>query len=364
MEITKIGFIGLGLIGGSIAKSIKKNYKDIKLYALASRQSTIDMAYADALIENDTLIGIDEIAKCDIIFLCSPVGINISYLKELKPLISESTLITDVGSVKGDITKAVNELGLQKQFIGGHPMTGAEKIGYQFSNDYLLTNAYYILTSSDDFDKNTLDEFEDFIKKLGPITLKMSSRDHDHATAAISHMPHVVSAALVNTIMESDDPNETMKTIAAGGFKDITRISSSSPVMWQHICQSNTQEIISLIDAYELRLNNFKNALCENDFDKIFALFSQAKEYRDNITVAAKADVFDIYTEIADACGTLSVCLDLLANNNISIKNLDIIHNRESEPGVLHLVFYTKEAMEAAIKILNDNNYPTEKVEE
>ena len=138
MNINKIGFIGLGLIGGSIAKTIKSKYSDIEMIALASREETIKKAYNDGLISNSSFLSLEEYAACDILFFCSPVGINVKYLKELKPILSKDCLLTDVGSVKGDIHNAIDELGLSAQFIGGHPMTGSEAIGYDNSTDPLI----------------------------------------------------------------------------------------------------------------------------------------------------------------------------------------------------------------------------------
>ena len=127
MNLNKIGFIGLGLIGGSIAKKIKINHPSCEIIATARRSETIIEAYEMGLISNNTLLSISEFANCDLIFLCAPVENNLSYLRELKDIISSNTLITDVGSTKTQIHKEVIALDLEKQFIGGHPMTGSEK---------------------------------------------------------------------------------------------------------------------------------------------------------------------------------------------------------------------------------------------
>ncbi|MCF0131573.1 MAG: prephenate dehydrogenase/arogenate dehydrogenase family protein [Pseudobutyrivibrio sp.] len=360
MKTDKIGFIGLGLIGGSIAKAIKKFYPSTNMIAIASSDETCKLAYDDAVISNDKNIPLDEFCDCDIIFLCSPVQVNVEYMSKLKNIISKDCIITDVGSVKGDISKAAKELNLTSRFIGGHPMTGAEKTGFANAKESLLENAYYILTAEDDLDRKKLDEFDTFIKSLGAITLKMKPSDHDYATAAISHLPHVVSATLVNLVKNSDDNAGTCKTIAAGGFKDITRISSSSPIMWQHICLTNKDEIIKLIDAYANELSNFREAIAASDEKQIIDLFSSAKDYRDSLTIPVANpawSIFELYLYVEDKPGTILAALTLLFIANISIKNLDIIHNREFEPGVLRIEFYHEPELLKAYEIYQRNEY-------
>lgn len=359
MKTQKIGFIGLGLIGGSIAKSIKKFYPSTIMIAQASRKSTVEAAYADGLIINNDLLDINEFSDCDIIFLCSPVGVNVDYMTKLKDIINPNTLLTDVGSVKGDISCAAHSLGLQNQFIGGHPMAGAEMIGYEFSSDSLLTNAYYILTYEESLNKDLLNDFSDFISSLGCITMSMSPSDHDYATAAISHLPHVIAASLVNLVKNADNDDHVCKTIAAGGFKDITRISSSSPVMWQHICLTNKDEILHLMNMYETELADFRHAIETSDEESIISLFESAKNYRDSLTrPKVHKLVHELYTELEDKQGTIVACLSLLSTAQLSIKNIDIVHNRETEPGVFRIEFYDSESLRKASIILKNNGYP------
>ena len=239
MSFEKVGFIGLGLIGGSIAKTIKKKYPDTTLIATARHADTIQEAYDYGTIENDTLLPLSDFADCDYIFLCTPVQQNLVYLQELKSFIKPSCIITDVGSVKSDIHKAVTTLDMEANFIGGHPMCGSEKTGFFNATEYLLENAYYIITPTAKTAPAQLEDFHALVKSLGSVPMILDYEKHDFATAAISHLPHIIASSLVNLVSDLDDEQETMRTIAAGGFKDITRIASSSPVMWQNICLSN-----------------------------------------------------------------------------------------------------------------------------
>lgn len=361
MRTKTIGFVGLGLIGGSIAKAILKIYPNTRILATASRESTIETAFEERLIDNNGLLKIHQFGQCDIIFLCSPVKINCDYLRQLKDVVKPDCIITDVGSVKGDITAVARELGITNQFIGGHPMTGSELTGIENSSAHLLENAYYILTADPEMNQDTYNEFSNYIGSLGAIPIKLTAEEHDEATATVSHLPHVIAASLVNLVQDTDDERTICKTIAAGGFKDITRIASSSPTMWQHIFLSNRDAVLKLIDSYKDELEQFRNAIDKADGDAIIALWSKAKDYRDSITIPTNAlhRIYELYCDIDDKPGTLVGVLQLLANAEINVKNIDIIHNREFEPGVLRIELYSEDAMKKAQTILTHNNYYT-----
>ncbi|MCR5389035.1 MAG: prephenate dehydrogenase/arogenate dehydrogenase family protein [Lachnospiraceae bacterium] len=354
----KIGFIGLGLIGGSIAKNIKRVFPEIALIGLSGHESTIKAAHDDGVLDNDTNASPEEIASCDLIFLCTPVQKNLEYLSALKPLIGPDTIITDVGSVKGDINNMVESLGLESSFIGGHPMAGTENSGYAYANAYLIENAYYILTVTDKISETHVKALEDFIKALGAIPITMTPKEHDYATAAISHLPHVLAAALVNLVRESDTKDEVMKTIAAGGFKDITRIASSSSVMWQNICLENKDEILRLIDGFTAQFKDMRSRIESADADGIFDFFKTAKDYRDSFTVNSKNGIrFELFIDLIDKAGGIATIATLLANNNINIKNIGIVHNREFEQGVLHIELYDKPSLDKTVDLLRNNSY-------
>ena len=245
-----IGFIGLGLIGGSIAKTIRKFHPDYHILAYAKHKETLAAALScnaiDAVLEEKD----ERYRTCDYIFLCAPVEYNIEYLKYLKDVISDDCIITDAGSVKGPIHKAVEELGMEHCFIGGHPMAGSEQSGFEHSSDHLLENAYYILTPGGEVPLEKLTKFSELIDSLGSIPMVLTAEEHDFITAGVSHLPHIIASSLVNLVNTLDNEAEYMKTIAAGGFRDITRIASSSPVMWEQICVENHKNISTVLDEY------------------------------------------------------------------------------------------------------------------
>ena len=355
-----IGFIGLGLIGGSIAKTIRKFHPDYHILAYAKHKETLAAALncnaIDAVLEEKD----ERYHTCDYIFLCAPVEYNIEYLKYLKNIISDDCIITDAGSVKGPIHKAVEELGMDHCFIGGHPMAGSEQSGFEHSSDHLLENAYYILTPTTKTSPERLEEFRSLVTQLGAVALVLDYHLHDYATAAISHLPHIIAYSLVNLVKKSDDADETMKTIAAGGFKDLTRIASSSPVMWQNICQSNSEQIVRLIDAYEEMLEKTKHDILSSDADALLQDFQSAKDYRDSIAITNKGpikEIYELYLDLLDEAGGIATVATILASNHLSIKNIGIIHNREFEDGVLRLEMYDRISLDAAVQLLRKHHY-------
>lgn len=354
------GFIGLGLIGGSIARSIRQFYPDSRLLAYDVNQDALNAAAKDGVIDLPLMSIGKEFADCRYIFLCAPVSENDNNLLELKKYISSHCLLTDVGSVKTDIHNHIENLGFSNQFIGGHPMAGSERTGYVNSKALLLQNAYYILTPGKGVNKAVIDEFKALIASLGAIPLVLTCEQHDYVTAAVSHLPHVVASSLVNLIKRADSDEGIMKLIAAGGFKDITRIASSSPVMWQQICLTNGSNISQLLEDYIKSLTQIKTLIDHAQSTQLYQFFDGARAYRDSFIDTSSGPIkksFFIRIEIADEPGALAAIATILALNQISIKNIGIVHNREQADGVLRVEFYQQESIEKASEILSAKGY-------
>lgn len=364
MNFHTIGFIGLGLIGGSIAKKIKANNPETRIYAISHHKETIEEAHREGLIENSTPLSPEALNECDCIFLCAPVQRNIDYLRQLKDIIKKDCYITDVGSTKTEIHEEVIRLDLEKNFIGGHPMTGSEKTGILSASETLLENAYYIITPTSETPQADVESFRSFVLSLGAIPLILDYKTHDFSTAAISHLPHMIAYSLVNLIRQIDDSEETMKTIAAGGFKDITRIASSSPVMWQNICASNREPILKLMDHYMDLLQELRDHIDNSDEQSLLQFFQDAKDYRDSMPltrIKSPAACYEFFVDLVDEPGGIASVSRILADHAIGIKNIGIINNREYEEGVLHLVFPDEASLTQAAEILAAENYTIHK---
>ncbi|MFV0527962.1 MAG: prephenate dehydrogenase/arogenate dehydrogenase family protein [Lachnospiraceae bacterium] len=357
---TTIGFVGLGLIGGSLAKAIHTFHPEYHIMAYDNDSAILKSARQEGIIQSILSEKDERFASCDYIFLCVPVTSAIDYLPFIKEILKEDALFSDVGSVKGAIHAAVHALDLQDKFIGGHPMAGSEKSGYQYARAALLENAYYIITPSDNVPLQKTAEYVQLISSIGAIPLVLSYDEHDYITAGVSHVPHIAAAALVHLIANSDNEDQLMKLLAAGGFKDITRIASSSPSVWQQICLQNSDNISKLLDEYIKLLVQARLLIDNKDADGLFTLFETAGAYRNSMQTSASSPLqqsYLLYCDLADEIGGISRVSGLLATHLISIKNIGIIHNREFDEGVLEIQFYDATALQRAAILLSQHNY-------
>ena len=355
-----IGFIGLGLIGGSIAKNIRRVYPNYQIIGFDTSEETMKQALEEGTLSVAAATVDNTFASCDYVFLCAPVSYNIEYLKTLRGILKKDCILTDVGSVKGPIHEAVKALGMEPSFIGGHPMVGSEKAGFSFGSDRLIENAYYFLTPTDLVPQERVTELSQFIEELGALTVIISPKRHDSITASISHVPHIIAAELVHLVRRMDDDGGMLKQLAAGGFKDITRIASSSPTVWEQISMENVDNIRGLLIQAIDDLKNVVDALGQHDGKYINEYFKDAGEYRDSVPDGATGLLqksYELFVDIPDEPGTIAGTTTYLALNNISIKNLGIIHNREFEEGVFKIVLYDEESAKKAYKVLRDRNY-------
>ena len=355
-----IGFIGLGLIGGSIVKTIRKYHSDYRILAYDQDRETLALAVSSNMIDAVCEEHDERFAGCDYIFLCAPVEFNVQYLEYFKEHLGPNTILTDVGSVKGIIHKEVERLGMESCFIGGHPMAGSEKTGFESSSDRLLENAYYIITPGGEVPLDRLTDFTELISSLGAIPMVLTSEEHDFITAGVSHLPHIIASSLVNLINKLDNEAEYMKTIAAGGFRDITRIASSSPVMWEQICIENHENISSVLDEYIRMLIQIRCSIDNQEASYLYDMFARSRDYRDSIDASSSGLInktYMLYIDIVDEAGGIATIATILAMEGISIKNIGIIHNREFEQGVLKIEFYEQNALEKGCALLKKRNY-------
>ena len=355
-----IGFVGLGLIGGSIAKAIRYFYPDIKIVATSGRKETLDLALSENIIDEGCYEVGETFSKCDYIFLCAPVSFNAKYLADLKPIIKTDCIITDVGSTKTDIHTRVSELDMESNFIGGHPMAGSEKTGLDNSKRHLIENAYYVVTPTSKVSTEAVEDYVEFIGSLKALPLVLDYKQHDYITAAISHLPHLIAAGLVNLVKHNDSEEQYMKKVAAGGFKDITRIASSSPIMWEQICVTNHENISELLGKYIESMQEIKDSLDSVRGQDIYDLFEESRDYRNSITDVSHGPIkkaYALYVDLVDETGGIATVATILACNQINLKNIGIVNNREFEEAVLKIEFYEEEPCKKAAALLRKHRY-------
>lgn len=258
-DFLTIGFIGLGLIGGSIAKAIKQAHPNYRIIATSRSFAPLTAAKEDGVVDIITDCLDNRFASCDFIFVCTPVITIGAYFEQLKTITGANCIITDVGSVKESVHAAAEKAGISDRFIGGHPMAGSELSGYAHSDASLLQNAAYVITVTEDTPDAALFAYRSLVVDIGANPIVMDCRLHDISVAAISHLPHLAAAALALVVKNNDDPKEHMRQLAAGGFRDTTRIAASSPEMWSQICSANGSAICTMIDLYIKQLQEIRS---------------------------------------------------------------------------------------------------------
>ena len=287
---SKIGIVGLGLIGGSLAKAFR-NRTSVKTIVAYNR-------HEDVLIEAKKQCIIDEYAteitnifsNCDIIFICTPVQNIIEYAVKLIPFVSKNCIISDVGSTKWELYQKMKQYTDKFMYIGGHPMTGSERFRYNASKEHLFENAYYIITPDETIPKQTIHDFSELIRSIGAIVVTLSPKEHDYVVASISHVPHIIASALVHNVKNLDTPNQYMHLLAAGGFKDITRIASSSPDMWKGICMENKEQILNVLCCFEMSYKIFVKIFQKSNIN-LYTTILMRQEYTEILFVLLRLRV-------------------------------------------------------------------------
>ncbi len=358
-ENKKISIIGLGLIGGSLARAFRHKLGIRDITAVNADRDSIDRALQDGVIARGFTRLNDHVCNSDIIFICTPVRTAVQIIDSLSGKVSESCIVTDVASTKSEIIEHVNNAGMPFRFVGGHPMAGGEKSGYAAGSERLFENAWYILCPSRTSDRGSIDELASLISGIGAFPTVMDAKRHDEVTGAISHLPHIIASALVNLVKHHDDDG-ALRKLAAGGFRDITRIASSDPEMWENIVMSNTGPISSLIDEFIKRLEEFRAQMENNNGTEIIQFFKSARDYRNSLPVTPKGliePLYEITADIADRPGVIGEITTLLGSNGINIKNINISHSREFEKGCLTITLQDMASVDAALKLLSAKGY-------
>ena len=273
-----IGFIGLGLIGGSIAKTIRRIHPDSIIYGFDTDIDSLKMAKEDGTLTQYFETLDSTFSSCDIIFLCAPVSNNIEYLKELKGIISESCLLTDVGSVKEPIQSAIKELGMESNFIGGHPMAGRERWGYQNASADLFSGSSMILTPIFT-DSWALDLVQQLCNEIGFGRIVFTDPEsHDKMIGYTSQLAHILSSAYIKNPLCMN-----YKGYTGGSFQDLTRVAKLNPVMWSELFLLNRQNLLDDLDILISSLQEYRHAIAENDSQRLTQLLADGSRIKEEL---------------------------------------------------------------------------------
>lgn len=277
----KIVIFGVGLIGGSVALALKKAGNSPQIVGVGRNHDNLHTALDLGVIDSASSDVVEAIQDADLVLIATPVAQTPAILAAIKPHLSTTTVITDAGSTKGDVLAYAQDiLGEQNsQFVGGHPIAGAEKSGVTAAMPDLYVNKNVVLTPAE----NTSEHAISLVKKLwqtcGANVSEMTAASHDSIFATVSHLPHLLAFALVDDI--ASRPNAAqLFGFAASGFRDFTRIAGSHPEMWRDISLANKHALLKELDAYEAELSTLKTLLKNDDANGLQALFERASVAR------------------------------------------------------------------------------------
>lgn len=357
----EVAILGVGLIGGSLALSLKK-HENVHITGFDVNENNLHMAVSLGVIDQGTSHLAAAVSHADYIFLGAPVETLhelISFLR-YTPL-KNGAVICDTGSTKKTVLKMAQ--GLEKKgihFIGGHPMAGSHQSGVEASHDRLFENAYFVLTPSEETPEEVLDRLKALLVPTRAKVIVMDANMHDQIVGAISHFPHIIASTLVNLVAGYNGDTDWYRQLAAGGFRDLTRIASSSPRMWRDILLNNRHILLDIYKDWKETLDELMVRIEMADGDAIEEFFAQSRTFRDRIpekTRGAIQPYYDLYVDIPDTPGIIGKVTTHLGQHEISIMNIRILETREDIPGVLRISFHSIEEVEYAAESLMDAGY-------
>jgi prephenate dehydrogenase len=323
----RAGVVGTGLIGGSIGLALRRRGWHVT-------GSDRDASVAARALELGALdaVGIDPDAE--VTFLATPVRAVVDAAKEV--LAATSGTITDVGSVKASIVDAVAD----PRFIGGHPMAGSEQEGVDGADPDLFAGAVWVLTPTTATDDRALTALREVIGELGADVVSLAPDHHDALVAVVSHVPHLTAASLMRMADDRATEHRALLRLAAGGFRDMTRIASGHPGIWPDICAENRTAIVEVLVGLLASLREVRTIVAEDDRDGLLSVLEQARTARANLPgrVTSAADLCEVRIPVPDRAGVLAEVTTLAGTLDVNIADLEIAHSSEGEQGVLILV--------------------------
>ncbi len=279
----RVLIIGLGLIGGSLAKALKKKHFAKVVVGYDRNLDELQQGLDLGIIDEGCSDFASAVKTADIIVLAVPVKATEAVLSDLKPFLQPHTVITDVGSTKGNVIVAAQNVfgSVPRNFIPGHPIAGSEKSGVAAADDTLFVKHKVILTPLPESDKSATSLIARMWQSTGAEVLQMAIERHDEVLAATSHLPHLLAFSLVDTLAKEQDSTEIFR-YAAGGFRDFTRIAASDPTMWHDVCLANKQQILDQVDNFTEGLAALRQAIVEGDSQSMLGVFTRAKSAREH----------------------------------------------------------------------------------
>jgi len=359
MFFKKIYILGTGLIGASLALAFRRNKicKEIvgidfpEIIKKAIEHKIIDRGYEPSSIKK-------HVCDADLVILSTNISQIIHYLKPVASSIKKGAVVTDVGSSKELIVNlAQKEFQKDAVFIGGHPMAGSEKNGLEAADPFLFENCFYILTPTVNTPPKSLEQLTSIMELIGAKVLIIDAAVHDKIASAVSHLPQVLAVSLVNYVGKFNQQELNYLKLAAGGFRDMTRIASSPFEMWEDICATNSDNILKVIDEFIVELTAFKKLLNQPNLQ---VQFENAAKTRLSIPKDTKGFIhpnYDITVFVEDEPGVIAKISNTLSKKGINIRDIEVLKVRLLEGGTMRLSFESEKNREKAIALLTEQGF-------
>jgi len=350
--VNTVGIVGVGLIGGSIGRALRET--GVKVLGFDNNPERLLEAQSLGALDSTVPSVVDLAAMVDILVIAAPVGFIADIA--IESLDAGAPVVTDVGSVKAPIIDAIESLrpDLAFKFVGGHPMAGSEREGLAGSDPGLFIGATWVLTPTPTTDVESFSVVRELVGKLGAQLLVVPPVEHDALVAMVSHLPQLAASTLMDVAVSSDDDQTNLLRLAAGGFRDMTRIASSHPDIWPDICLANRQAIMNALDEYATGIARVRKLIADGNQPELLDLFKRARHARRGLlpVMASGEDMIEILVPIPDRPGVLAEITTLAGSLNINIVDLQISHSAEGGGGVLSLVVSASQAssLESALE--------------
>jgi prephenate dehydrogenase len=353
LPFQRVTIIGIGLIGGSLALAIKHRFPATQITGV-DKPSILKRARERHVIDHAERGVAEAVRSADLIIIAVPVSAIARILPAIARSASPHAIITDTGSVKQGIVHQAQKLFPQGNFIGGHPMAGSESSGIDAAHPLLFQNAIYILTPVRTTNKKSLRTVSNYFHSLDARIFTMDPATHDSIVAAVSHLPQLAAVALMNTVGRRHPTSPGHLSLAAGGFRDMTRIASSRFSMWKDILSANRNGIGMALHVYIKELEKIAAALESNPLN-LSKEFKSARSLRLHIPQSMKgflSPLVDLSVFVEDKPGELARLTSALAKQKINIKDMELLKVREGRGGTFRLSFENRSVSNDAARIL------------
>lgn len=359
--MTRVLIKGLGLIGSSLALAIRAAHPTVHLVGVDVDAASLSYAQQQTIVDEVSHDFSKSARIADVIILAGPVSVICADLRQLATLtLKPHVIVTDVGSTKRTVMAASRGLGQRGvTFIGGHPMAGSHKSGVTAGRADLFENAFYFLVPGL-ADANAVAQLQTLLSGTRVKWLTVTSKQHDRIVGQLSHVPHVVAAALVNQTHTALADSPLGLRLAAGGFKSLTRIASSDPTMWTAILLANGQLVTHQLQDYIDELRVIQTAIGAGDATTINQFFTTAKVTRDHLgpeQLGSLPNFFDLFLNVPDRVGAIADVTGRLATAQLSLVNIHILEIREEVDGVLQVTFGDADTRDSAAELLRSAGY-------